>query len=258
MDEAAQRHIELQSPEDLLYLINNVRRAAADSINAAFPPVLNDDGTAAPPEEDELRNQIEKLVNDYITKTFTLALPNLTINGLTIPDPASYLDSLDPASSPLTTSPGKKPKERIEYEPFDGRKRDKIEQLVSEEEDLLRSIAQLKRKVPKITATKWAEATKQEIESDDLAQQKVITKARQDGKESGKKALEGMGEMERQEGVETRFKEAVEALGRLKRDMPVVVAKMERARVAGRYVTRSTTAAAVAAAAGGGRVGASK
>ena len=60
MDDPSHRPIELQSPEDLTYLIDNVRRAAADSINAAFPPVDNGlDG-----QEDELRNRIEQLVND--------------------------------------------------------------------------------------------------------------------------------------------------------------------------------------------------
>lgn len=42
--------------------------------------------------------------------------------------------------------------------------------------------------------------------------------------------------LDRQEGVEAGFRKAVEGLGRLKRDMPAVVAKMERARVAGEYV----------------------
>jgi kinetochor protein Mis14/NSL1 len=60
MDDPAHRKIELQSPEDLTYLVDNVRRAAADSINAAFPPVDHPlDG-----QEDELRNRIEQLVND--------------------------------------------------------------------------------------------------------------------------------------------------------------------------------------------------
>lgn len=64
MDSAAPRPIELQSPEDLAYLIDNVRRAAADSINTAFPPV---DGADADAQEDELRNRIEQLVNDVRT-----------------------------------------------------------------------------------------------------------------------------------------------------------------------------------------------
>ena len=57
--DGAHRKIELQSPEDLTFLINNVRRAAEEHINAAFPPV--DDGQD---EDDELRIRIEKLVAD--------------------------------------------------------------------------------------------------------------------------------------------------------------------------------------------------
>lgn len=56
---SAHRKIELQSPEDFSYLISNVRRAAADNINAAFPPVQGADG-----QEDELRVRIEELVDD--------------------------------------------------------------------------------------------------------------------------------------------------------------------------------------------------
>lgn len=53
-----QRKIELQSNEDLAYLIANVRRAAAERLNEAFPAVEGEHG------EDELRDQIEKLVNE--------------------------------------------------------------------------------------------------------------------------------------------------------------------------------------------------
>lgn len=73
MDGQTQRRIELQAPEDLTYLIDNVRRAAADSINAAFPPV--DDG-GLDGQEDELRNRIEELVNDV--RFFSFSLPNQT------------------------------------------------------------------------------------------------------------------------------------------------------------------------------------
>lgn len=56
----AQRKIELQSPEDLTYLITNVRNAAAARLNEAFPQVEGQEG------EDELRNQIEALVNEVL------------------------------------------------------------------------------------------------------------------------------------------------------------------------------------------------
>ena len=57
-DSAHQRKIELQSADDLAYLIANVRRAAAAHLDEAFPPV---EGAQ---EEDELRTQIEALVDE--------------------------------------------------------------------------------------------------------------------------------------------------------------------------------------------------
>lgn len=48
--------------------------------------------------------------------------------------------------------------------------------------------------------------------------------------------LQGVGPLERQENVEREFKGAVEALGKVKTDMSAMLAKMERARVAGEYV----------------------
>ncbi|KAH6623597.1 hypothetical protein F5144DRAFT_583768 [Chaetomium tenue] len=230
MDDPSHRPIELQSPEDLTYLIDNVRRAAADSINAAFPPVDNGlDG-----QEDELRNRIEQLVNDYILKTFTLAAPNLTINGLPLPNPPTHL-----LTPPTSTSPGGStttPQVRYEYEPFDARKRDRIEALISEEEDLLRSIAQLKRRAPAAAASRWGEATRAGVVADEAGLAAAGQRVAEEGAVSGRRALEGMAPLERQEGVEGRFGEAVAGLGRLKRDMPAAVAKMERARVAAGYV----------------------
>lgn len=277
MDDPAHRRIELQSPEDLTYLINNVRRAAADSINAAFPPVDNPlDG-----QEDELRNHIEQLVNDvrlefffqyhpsqfsflafptskfqsrrintptnnlpstgtrsqYITRTFTLASPNLTINGLPIADPSRFLTSSYNSSG---QDDDDKVQFQYEYEPFDARKRDRIEQLVSEEEDLLRSIAQLKRRAPQATASRWAEAADAAVDADEAALRASCERAAEEGAVGGRKTLEGMGPLERQAEVEARFADAVATLGRLKRDMPAVVAKMERARVAAGYVIGSS------------------
>lgn len=54
-DETGQRRIELQTNEDLTYLIGNVRRAAAARLNEAFPVVEG---------EDELREHIESLVDE--------------------------------------------------------------------------------------------------------------------------------------------------------------------------------------------------
>lgn len=56
---AGHRKIELQTPDDLSYLISNVRRAARERIDEAFPPVNRDDGG-----DDELRTRIEELVEE--------------------------------------------------------------------------------------------------------------------------------------------------------------------------------------------------
>ncbi|OTA52280.1 hypothetical protein K449DRAFT_391495 [Hypoxylon sp. EC38] len=223
---AAHRKIELQAPEDLTYLLANVRRAAAARLDEAFPPV---DGAGAGGEGDELRTRIEELVNEYITKTFTLAAPNLSINGLPV-DAAHFLSG-DPSSAPYQ-------QEEV-YEPFDARKRARVEELTREEEDLLRDIAALKKSVPQAAAAAWAEAARKSVAEDEqaLAAVNERTIKSSEGDEGGLLLLGDVGqELERQDEVESSYGDAVRELGRLKREMPSVVAKMERARSAGEYV----------------------
>ncbi|QLI67588.1 Kinetochore protein mis14 [Metarhizium brunneum] len=208
----AQRKIELQSPQDLAYLVAKVRGAAAARINEAFPHVPGQG-------EDELRNQIESLVNEYIDKTFTLAAPNLSINGL----PVSSTEYLSP--SPAT---------RDTHEPFDARKRQRVAELISQEEKLLEEVAALKRSVPGKAADEQAARVRDAIRRDEeTVEARRAAVAVESGKEGGSLRVD---RLERQDGVEAGFRGAVEALGRLKRDMPSAVAKMERARVAGEYV----------------------
>ncbi|KAK9441760.1 kinetochore protein mis14 [Metarhizium brunneum] len=208
----AQRKIELQSPQDLAYLVAKVRGAAAARINEAFPHVPGQG-------EDELRNQIESLVNEYIDKTFTLAAPNLSINGL----PVSSTEYLSP--SPAT---------RDTHEPFDARKRQRVAELISQEEKLLEEVAALKRSVPGKAADEQAARVRDAIRRDEeTVEARRAAVAVEAGKEGGSLRVD---RLERQDGVEAGFRGAVEALGRLKRDMPSAVAKMERARVTGEYV----------------------
>ncbi|KAI3334621.1 hypothetical protein F4824DRAFT_182983 [Ustulina deusta] len=246
MDSA--RKIELQAPEDLAYLVANVRRAATARIDEAFPPV--DDSA-----EDELRTRIEEHVNEYILKTFSLAAPNLSINGLPV-DAAHFL-----SSAPRPADAGSDPEEV--FEPFDARKRARVEALTAEEEDLLRDIAHLKKSVPGAVAGAWAEAARKGIKEDEEALETAnhLATTTQFGQpaaaaaaaaaagtsDSSTRAVNGesvaggrsglaIAPLERQEDVEMSFGDAVRGLGRLKREMPAVVARMERARKAGEYV----------------------
>ncbi|KAK1248365.1 hypothetical protein MKX08_006585 [Trichoderma sp. CBMAI-0020] len=224
-----QRKIELQSPDDLAYLITNVRNAAIEHLNEAFPPVEGDGG------EDELRTQIESLVNEYINKTFSLAAPNLTINGLPVA-PEAFVGTAAPAPNTV-------------YEPFDTRKRRQVADLITQEEKLLEDVAALKRSVPAKVAADHAERIRAAMRQDEddlrerVARDASAAAAEADADEAGttttteaRKGPPLAARLQRQEGVEGSFKTAVQGLNRLKRDMPAVVAKMERARVAGEYV----------------------
>ncbi|KYK57201.1 hypothetical protein DCS_04208 [Drechmeria coniospora] len=220
-----QRKIEIQFPEDLAYLLANVRNAARARIDEAFPPV---DGALE--GEDELRNQIEALIHEYINRTFSLAAPNISINGLPVPH-----DLVRPSESPESASVPAEDDASIAYEPFDTRKRQAIADLVAREEKLLEEVASLKRTVPANAAAMQATRVRDALQQDeDAFRQRVARLAA----ECGPAAAAGIriDELERQATVEAAFRGAVETLERLKRDMPAVVAKMERARVAGEYV----------------------
>lgn len=246
----AHRKIELQSAEDFSYLIANVRRAAAAHINDAFPPVpsVTPDAQSGDPG-DELRRQIETLVDEYIARTFALAAPNLTVNGLPVEDPSAFLGGDGDGNGERKGEDEKRDAPEELHEPFDGRKRERVLALAGQEEDLLREIAALKRKVPGAAAAGWAERVRAGIEADErlleerrgeVARSVGEEDGRRDGEESrgkkGKGWLGDVGPLERQEDVERAFGTAVSTLGRLKADMPATVARMERARVAGEYV----------------------
>jgi len=132
------------------------------------------------------------------------------------------------------------------YEPFDARARQRVEDLSREEEDLLRDLAALKRKVPGGVARQYAEAAAAALRDDEERLAEAVVAAAAAGEAQGGDAAGGKGkgkgkegaleELERQGDVEDAFARAVETLARLKGGMPATVAKMERARVAGEYV----------------------
>lgn len=210
----------------------------------------------------------------YIHQIFTFAAPNLSINGFDLDAstfPAVYLSDLDPNSSSSSSpkDPASAAGPEIQYEPFDARKRARVEELAREEEDLMREIAALKRKIPAAAARGYAdgfwEGVRADEEAFERAKELAVAAAAvqhhdvggggggvssgeaeaeegEDEDERGKRPpptkamLEGLGRVDRVEDVERGYVGVVETLGRLKREMPATVAKMERARVAGEYV----------------------
>lgn len=121
----------------------------------------------------------------------------------------------------------------------------------------MREIAALKRRVPAATAKGFADGFWEGVRADEEAlgraregaaaagaggdgqEEEGDEKEEAEGDEKSSKTkamLDGIGPLERQAGVEAGYGGVVEALGRMKREMPATVAKMERARVAGEYV----------------------
>ncbi|CAN8105046.1 unnamed protein product [Discula destructiva] len=235
--DGAHRKIELQSPEDLTYLINNVRRAAAEHIGDAFPPIEGDDAGG-----DELRMRIEQMVEEYISQTFTLAAPNLSINGFDLDRktfPAVYLSSPKSNDAAAAAAAAAGPEEIIQYEPFDARKRARVEDLAREEEDLMREIAALKKTLPAAAARQYADGFWEGLRGDEdaLAHAQASLATPPEGGSGGVLLEPGVPPpLERREDVEREYRGVVGTLGRLKREMPATVARMERARVAGEYV----------------------
>ncbi|CAK7221555.1 hypothetical protein SEUCBS140593_004609 [Sporothrix eucalyptigena] len=248
MEAAHHRKIELQAPEDFAYLVDNVRRAAADSVAAAFPPVPNNDdndnGNANSKggkkkkhvvDDGDLHARVEVLVNEYIRRAFALAAPNLTINGLPV-DPAPFWDDEDDDTTSKKSKKDKKNQAPIEEtEPFDARKRQRVEDLSRDEEDLLRDIALLKRRVPAAAVRAREQALSGQLAADDAAAAALQEVLQQ--QQAADEAAEAEAETNSQDTMSsaTSFSQAVAGLGRLKQAMPATVARMERARVAGDY-----------------------
>ncbi|KJR79983.1 kinetochor protein Mis14/NSL1 [Sporothrix schenckii 1099-18] len=259
MEASHHRKIELQAPEDFAYLVDNVRRAAADSVAAAFPPVANDDDNDKKngkngkkkkrvDEGDDLHARVEVLVNEYIRRAFALAAPNLTINGLPV-DPAPFWDDDDDddddddeSAAGSKSKKGKKGKKNQapveETEPFDTRKRQRVEDLSRDEEDLLRDIALLKRRVPAAAVRAREQALARQLAADDAAAaalQEVLQQQQDEAAAAAREEAEAEAANNTTASNAESFSQAVAGLGRLKQAMPATVARMERARIASDY-----------------------
>lgn len=186
-----------------------------------------------------------RLLGQYIRRAFALASPNLTINGLPV-DPAPFWDDEDDEDD--TAAAGSKPKKSKkskknqppteETEPFDTRKRQRVEDLSRDEEDLLRDIALLKRRVPAAAVRAREQALAGQLAADDAAAaalQEVLQQQQEEAAAAARKEAEAEAANADTASSAASFSQAVAGLGWLKQAMPATVARMERARVAGDY-----------------------
>ncbi|CZR57480.1 uncharacterized protein PAC_07369 [Phialocephala subalpina] len=213
-----QRKIELQSPDDLQYLVSNIRRAANVEIDKNLPPIEG---------EDKMRTRVEELVHVYITQVFTTASENLTINGLN-PSPTLL-------SQILSSSPMNQQKEIEEHEPFNTRLFERAKDLARQEEDLIEEIAALRRTIPGVVTGNVKREYREGIEGDER-----ILEAVEERVVRGERGVADLGieRLERQEQVEASWGRGVKGLEGLMKRLPEVGARKERAERAEEYVVK--------------------
>ncbi|EME42210.1 hypothetical protein DOTSEDRAFT_108692, partial [Dothistroma septosporum NZE10] len=119
------RKIELQSPQDLTYLIANITTHAQQKLSSKLPP------DASP----ELLRRTQQLIDQYIARLVDAAKPSISINGL---------DATDPSLSSLL--------ETEELDPFDAKLAQRVQSLSAQIESQTLQLANLRRKAPQETA----------------------------------------------------------------------------------------------------------
>lgn len=120
-----------------------------------------------------------------------------------------------------------------EHEPFNSKLWEKAKDLARQEEDLIEEIAALRRKNPGVAVNLVKKSYKEEMEGDETELRRRVEGI---SKREVQGAELGIRELERQITVEGNWKKGVDGLGRLRRTMPEMVAKKERAERAEGYV----------------------
>ncbi|KAL8932522.1 MAG: hypothetical protein Q9216_006795, partial [Gyalolechia sp. 2 TL-2023] len=141
------RKIDLQSPADLIYLHTNIKLSAQQKLDLAIP------ASALPANEpDTFRPQVQHLVQDYIARTLTLALPSLAINGLDA-EPSMLAD----AKTDDNDDDDEKMEDESNYEAYDPRLAEKLRTLYRQLEWEHTRVAELRREAPGAAARAFEE-----------------------------------------------------------------------------------------------------
>ncbi|KAF2858886.1 hypothetical protein K470DRAFT_250384 [Piedraia hortae CBS 480.64] len=178
-EKGVHRKIELQSPADWFHLRDKVAQVAREKIAQRVPQ----DGSE--------KEAVEKLVDEYITKTFTLASSSVLINGL------------EPPSSPTSSE---------EVEPFDTALAKKIQTLYAQIEAETLAVAKLRREKPALVAERYKQNLTRSMGSLD------------DGQEDEVPGVEfEVGRTEKLDDVKETFEGAVGETG----DLPQLVDETE-------------------------------
>lgn len=218
--ESEHRRIELQSPADLTFITSQIRTAARQKLDLHLPSVSDS------AEPDELRSQVEQLVDAFVAQVLQGMRQNISINGIDVVTRGREGDEVDEYGQKMEgiIEDGPSQVEKEEFEPFDDKLRSKLSKTVQKRDNLIAKISQHRRTTPFTAAEAFQTQFSQESESLFASQAKGYESATTvaDGEVA---TVEGI---KRAEEVQRNWKRAVEGLGRLNKGLPETRARLER------------------------------
>ncbi|KAG0642835.1 hypothetical protein HOY80DRAFT_1020438 [Tuber brumale] len=234
MEPNRMRKIEVQSPEDIRFILENLSSAARAKINHHLPPPTTTTGSS---DNDELRKRVEDMVMEYVQRTITLSLPSISINGLDAP--ADVRPFLHPSSPSFSSTA----EEKGEFEAYDRKLHDRVSALYAELERETLRVAQLRREAPGRAKKAFEEALRREGEGDErilgeLGRKRGVAAGEEGG---GLMGDLGVRELERGEEVAKGYEEGVGVLVGLRSKLPAIAHKLTRAQDALDYVESKRT-----------------
>lgn len=229
--DTAHRKIELQSPSDLTFLTSQIRTAARQKLDLHLPPVSSD----SPNEPDELRKNVEDLVDAFVAQVLNAMRHNISINGIDVVaakegDREGDGEGMEGVMIGEGGAEGDLSQvEKEDFEPFDDKLRTKLSATVQKRDALIAKISAHRRGTPAAAAQKWKALF--EAESQALA---VGAQAADGGPGAGEDNAQGedvivdLEAMKRADEVQRNWERAVEGLGRLNKGLPETRARLER------------------------------
>lgn len=213
--ESEHRKIELQSPADLTFLTTQLRTAARQKIDLNLPR-----DTSGP---DELRRNVEELVDAFVARILSGIRNNISINGIDVVHQQRGSDEMDGVV--VEQAEGASEVEKEEYEVFDEKLRTKLSSTIAKRDNLIAKISQHRRTTPGAAAEAFQKQFERENE---MLMGATVEEIKLDVAD-----VEGL---QRQEEIQRNWERAVEGLARLNKGLPETRARLERAGEVVRYL----------------------
>lgn len=215
----AHRKIELQSSSDLLFLTSQIRTAARQKLDLHLPPVSDNAN-----EPDELRAQVETLVDSFVAQVLQGLRGNISINGMDIIERGRSGEDGEESGTAMEgvladDGTAVSAVEQEDFEPFDDKLRTKLSSTVARRDALIAKISSHRRTTPAGAAAAFQAQFERESE--------VLLQS-QSAQMVGEEHVASVLALQRADEMQRNWERAVEGLSRLNKGLPETRARLER------------------------------